>query len=130
MQPHHPAGVEDRANDGFPIVPDFLRAHLVSQVPTLGVGLHVGVWAEEVLAPRNGQVLDADLEHGWIHERDFPEDDERAADGAAQRTECAWLVDAERPEFLDVVRLAHQAHSPAEADDVLLFRQPILFRSS
>lgn len=74
----------------------------------------------KVEVPRQADVLDADLEYGWIHECGVAQHDGRAADGPAQRTECAGLVDAERPEFLDVVRLAHQAHSPAEADDVLL----------
>lgn len=68
-------------------------------------------------------VLDADLEYGWIHEGSVAQHDGWAADGPAQRTECAGLVDAERPEFLDVVRLAHQAHSPAETDDFLLLFQ-------
>lgn len=77
----------------------------------------------KVEVPRQAYVLDADLEHGWIHEGGVAQHDGRAANGPAQRTECAGLVDAERPEFLNVVRLAHQAHSPAETDDFLLLFQ-------
>lgn len=65
-------------------------------------------------------MLHAYLKHGRVHERDPSELNDRAADGAAQRAECAWLVDAERAQFLDVVRLAHQPDAAPEADDVLL----------
>ena len=123
MKPHHPPGVEDGAHNEPPVAADFAGWDLGADVgPALAVRLHVRVGAVKVQAARHRQVLDADLEYGGVYERNPAQHDDWAADGTTQRTECAGLVNAKAAQLLDVVRLAHQAHTAPEADDVFLSR--------
>ena len=68
MKPHHPAGVEDRADDQLPVALDLVRLHPVPEVAAVLLVLLVGVGTVEVLVARHGQVLHAHLEDGRVNE--------------------------------------------------------------
>ena len=120
MKPHHPAGVEDRADDQLPVALDLVRLHAIAEVAAVPLVLLVGVGSVEVLVPGHGQVLHAHLEDGRVNECRAAQHDGGAADRAAQRPERTGGVDPEGGQLADVVRLAHETDPATERDDLLI----------